>query len=373
MTKIVMPFFMADENNLDSPRVSGGLERFSQFIYKYANAEVIPLYYTRDDQNKKTVIKKLLSLVHQIKPDLIISNQDTPTTTVSIQELVNIPILWISHTAAGGVFKIPQLDMMKEFVFRGGTLAMVSQWQFDGLLDLDNRKPNWTVPVGMKSRHERVKDLNLELNGGLINSAFCTGDEQVSTQIDYDCVTIGRIDKEKDPFLLHKLAGNSDLKSLVLTSAYNLIPSQQEYLDKNKHWKSPRETMFNLKHTEVMDHLSRSGVYLSTCARETWGITALESFSRGVPVVLFRTGANGNKHASEDIAPGPEYFEAMTNKSEKDFKLAVDKLLKVDRMELSQKTKEKHSKENWIKTLDNLIDRAIENKKKHQKPVSWFD
>lgn len=141
----------------------------------------------------------------------------------------------------------------------------------------------------------------------------------------------------------------------------------------NKHWDGLRETKFNLKHTEVMDHLSRSGVYLSTCARETWGITALEAFARGIPVVLFRTGANRHKHASEDIAPGPDYFEPMTNKTEKDFKLAVDKLLKVDRMELSQKTKEKHSKENWIKTLDNLIDKAIENKKKHQKPVSWFD
>jgi glycosyltransferase involved in cell wall biosynthesis len=246
---------------------------------------------------------------------------------------------------------------MKEFVDNGGTLAMVSQWQYDGMNDLS----------------KRVRDRELELNGGLINSAFCTGDEQTSTQIDYDCVTIGRVDKEKDPFLLHKLAGKSDLKSLVLTSAYDLLPVQQEYLDKNKHWEGNRETKFNLKHVEVMDHLSRSGVYLSTCPRETWGITALEAFARGIPVVLFRLAANKNKHASEDIAPGPEFYEAMTNKTEKDFKLAVDKLLKVDRMELSQKTKEKHSKENWVQTLNNLIDKAIENKKQHQKPVSWFD
>ena len=357
MTKIVMPFLMNDENDLDSPRVSGGLERFSQFIYQYANAEVIPFYYNREDRKNRTVTPKLLAFIHNHKPDLVISNQDSGTITTNIQKMVDVPIMWISHTASGGIFKIPQLDMMKEFVDNGGTLSMVSQWQYDGMNDLS----------------KRVRSRELELNGGLINSAFCTGDEQVSMQIDYDCVTIGRVDKEKDPFLLHKLAGKSDLKSLVLTSAYELLPVQQEYLDKNKHWDGLRETMFNLKHTEVMDHLSRSGVYLSTCARETWGITALEALARGIPVVLFRLGANRNKHASEDIAPGPEYFEAMTNKTEKDFKLAVDKLLKVDRMELSQKTKEKHSKENWIKTLDNLIDKAIENKKKHQKPVSWFD
>lgn len=357
MTKIVMPFLMNDENDLDSPRVSGGLERFSQFIYKYASAEVIPFYYNREDRKNRTVTPKLLAFIHNHKPDLVISNQDSGTITTNIQKVVDVPMLWISHTAAGGIFKIPQLDMMKEFVDNGGTLAMVSQWQYDGMNDLS----------------KRVRSRELELNGGLINSAFCTGDEQVSMQVDYDCVTIGRVDKEKDPFLLHKLAGKSDLKSLVLTSAYDLLPVQQEYLDKNKHWEGLRETKFNLKHAEVMDHLSRSGVYLSTCPRETWGITALEAFARGIPVILFRLAANKNKHASEDIAPGPEYFEAMTNKTEKDFKLAVDKLLKVDRMELSQKTKEKHSKENWIRTLDNLIDRSIENKKKHQKPVSWFD
>lgn len=357
MTKIVLPFLMNDENDLDSPRVSGGLERFSQFIYKYANAEVIPFYYNRDDRKNRTVTPKLLAFIHNHKPDLVISNQDSGTITTNIQRVVDVPMLWISHTASGGIFKIPQLDMMKEFVDNGGTLAMVSQWQYDGMNELSNR----------------VRSRELELNGGLINSAFCTGDEQTSSQIDYDCVTIGRVDKEKDPFLLHKLAGKSDLKSLVLTSAYDLLPVQQEYLDKNKHWEGNRETKFNLKHVEVMDHLSRSGVYLSTCARETWGITALEAFARGIPVVLFRNGSNRNKHASEDIAPAPEFFESMTNKTEKDFKLAVDKLLKVDRMELSQKTKEKHSKENWIKTLDNLIDKAIENKKKHKKPVSWFD
>lgn len=358
MTKIVMPFLMNDENDLDSPRVSGGLERFSQYIYRHTNANVIPFYYDRDSRKNRYVTGRLQAFIHNHQPDLVISNHDSSTTTTNIQKLVDVPMLWISHTASGGIFKIPQLDMMKEFVDEGGTLAMVSQWQYDGMNELS----------------KRVKQRELELNGGLINSAFCSGLEDVSSDIEYDCVTIGRVDKEKDPFLLHKLAGKSDLKSLVLTSAYDLIPSQQEYLDKNKHWEGNRETKFNLKHTEVMDHLSRSGVYLSTCARETWGITALEAFSRGIPVILFRTGSNNHKHASEDISPGTEYFGVMTNRKEDDFKAVVDKLLRtVDRNELSQKTKEKHSKENWAKTLDNLIDKTVENKKKHKKPVSWFD
>lgn len=355
--KIVMPFLMNDENDLDSPKVSGGLEKFSQLIYKNSSAEVIPFYYDREDKKKRVVTQKLLAFIHQHKPDLIVSNQDSPTITTNIQKVVDIPMLWISHTAAGGIFKIPQLDLMKEFTDNGGTLAMVSQWQYDGMNELSNR----------------VRNRELTLNGGLINSSFCSGDEQVSSQIDYDAVTIGRIDKEKDPFLLHKLCGSSTLKSLVLTSAYDLIPSQQEYLDKNQHWTSPRETIFNLKYIDVMDHLSRSGVYLSTCPRETWGITALESFARGVPVVLLRLSANKFKHASEDISPGPEYFYPISAKNQKEFQSAYDKLIKIDRLELSQRTKEKHSKDNWINTLENLFDKTIENKKKHVKPISWFD
>lgn len=351
-----MPFLMNDENDLDSPRVSGGLERFSQLIYRHSSAEIIPFYYTREDKKNKYVTQKLISFIHNHKPDLVISNQDTSTITTNIQRRIDVPMLWISHTAYGGIFKIPQLDTMQELVDNGGTLAMVSQAQYDGMNKLSKRSRN----------------RELILNGGLINSAFCSGDEKVSTQIDYDCVTIGRADREKDPFLLHKLAGKSELKSLVLTSAYNVISDQQKYIDNNKHWQGNRETIFNLKYADVMDHLSRSGVYLSTCARESWGITALEAFAHGVPVILLKVSANQYKHASEDIAPGPQFFEPIVNKEEKEFKLAVDKMLKVDRIELSQRTKEKHSKEKWIETLDNLIDRSIENKKKHKNHISWF-
>ena len=86
MTKIVMPFLMNDENDLDSPRVSGGLERFSQFIYQYANAEVIPFYYNREDRKNRTVTPKLLAFIHNHKPDLVISNQDSGTITTNIQK-----------------------------------------------------------------------------------------------------------------------------------------------------------------------------------------------------------------------------------------------------------------------------------------------
>lgn len=353
--KVVLPFLMNDENNLDSPKVSGGLERFSQLIYQNLNAEVIPFYYTREDRNKRLVTKKLAPFVLYHNPDVVISNQDSSTITTSLQDFVETPILWISHTAAGGIFKIPQLDNMQTFMNRGGSLAMVSQWQYEGMNELSTR----------------VKGLELKLNVGLINSAFCSGTEEVSELVNYDCITIGRIDKEKDPFMLHRISGSKH--TLVLTSAYELIPSQQEYFDKNQHWKTPKETIYNLPYLEVMSHLSKAGAYFSTCPRETWGITALEAFARGVPVILIKNASNKYWHASENIAPNSDFYATISKKNEKEFNAALEKLVKVNRKELSDLTKKKHSRQNWLRTLENLIDKTIENKKKYVKPISWFE
>jgi glycosyltransferase involved in cell wall biosynthesis len=165
--------------------------------------------------------------------------------------------------------------------------------------------------------------------------------------------------------MLHRLAKGSDLKSLVLTSNFVVSEKNTKYAEENLHWQPPQHTLINLNHGEVMNHLSKSSVYLSTCPRETWGITALEAFAHGVPVILIRNSTNNYKHASEDIAPSSDYFEILTTtKNQKDFLEAVDKLKGIDRIALSQETKEKHSKERWVKTLHDLIDKTIENKKK---------
>lgn len=349
--KVVIPFLMNDENTLDSPKVSGGLERFTQLIYQNFSGEVIPFYYNREDRQKRRVTDDLVRFIHDHNPDLVLSNQDSTTTTTNLQEHVNVPLLWISHTAYGGVFKVPQVHCMHKFMERGGTLAMVSDWQHYGMNRLSVRE------VG--------KDL--VLNGGLINSAFCSGAETVSDNLKYDVVTIGRTDREKDPFMLHRIGQDTSIKTLVLTSAYELIPDQQIYHDENQHWKYPRETLYNLPYLEVMEKLSESKVYFSTCSRETWGITALEAFSRGVPVILLRSSQNFYRHASEDISPGPEFFSIIEKKNKENFETTYEKLLSVDRKKLSDLTKEKHSKKNWLDRLENLFQVTIDNKKKYDK------
>ena len=208
--KIVLPFLMYDDNNLDSPNVYGGIERFSQLIYQYSGHEVIPFYYNVEDTKKRTVTKNLSAFIKHHNPDLVIVNRESNTLTNAIMKSCNIPVLLISHTAAGGISKIGHLDIFKEFIENGGTLAMVSQWQYKG----------------MNKLCQRIHKHELELNGGFINSAFCSGDEEVSDDIVYDCITVGRVDATKDPFALHKVTNSLDLKSIVLTSNSNLNKSQ---------------------------------------------------------------------------------------------------------------------------------------------------
>jgi glycosyltransferase involved in cell wall biosynthesis len=355
--KIVVPFLIYDGNKLDAKSVYGGIERFIQLIYRHANAEVVPFYYTTKERDARVVTKQLAAFIHNEQPDIVIVNLDSATLTVNLQKIIDVPILYITHSASGGIFKIPQMEFMQKFVDNGGTMAMVSQWQFKGMDEMS----------------KRVLGRPFTLNGGFINSAFCSGLEQPTNNIARDVITIGRMDACKKPFLLHKCAGSSNLNTLVITAVgQELSPSNQKYYESNQHWQAPRHVLYNLPHVEVLKHLSESGAYFSTCARETWGITALEAFSHGVPVILLNNAENKYEHASQAIAPSSEFYATIGSIKTEEFVLAVDKLRNIDRLALSQMTKEKHSKDLWIKNLHNLIDKTIEIYKGNKKPVNLF-
>jgi len=345
--KILIPFCQLDEHNLDSSHVSGGVERFIQLIYQEFPAEILPFYYTREETRKRVVKDKLIMVINSEKPDIVIVNYDSATLIQAIQKM-EVPTLWISHTAAGGISKIGHVKMMLEFLKLGGTLAMVSPWQYEGMRKLSNR----------------INGVDLDLNGGFINPAFCKGDEVVKEQKEHDVVTIARMCKVKNPFLNHRFS-EKVYRSLILSTTSNLHASSNvEYYEKNKHWTSPQETLLNLSHKEIMNKLSSSKIYFSTCPVETWGITVLEALSRGLPVILM----SKNSHASEIIPASENHFLKVSTK--KEFDLAVEKFLHLsheERLQISEDTKRKHSKENWIANLDKIIRETVARKKEHKK------
>ena len=357
--KVLIPFFMTDEHDLDSPHVSGGIERFIQLIYQNFPGEVIPFYYNYEDRKKRRTTTKLSQAIIQHDPDVLMVNFDSPTLIGNIRETFNIPIAWISHTAAGGISKVGHVEMMKEFTESGGTLAMVSPWQYEGMDKLSHR----------------INGGSLDLNGGYINAAFCNGDEPVYENLEYDVTTIARMNRIKNPYMNHKLSHPNNYHSLILTTTSNLVDAaNKHYYNINQHWAHPQETIENLPHKDVMEKLARSRVYFSTCPAETWGITALEALARGVPVVVATD--TKDSHASECIPAKPEHLvKVRANIRPTGFKEVVDKLLALDyneRIAISELTKQKHSKENWIKSLQDLFEQTID-RQKNTKETTIFD
>lgn len=357
--KILLPYFTRNDIKISDSVVIGGIERFAQLIYQNFD-QVIPVHFTDEDRKQRRVTTKIAAAVNHHNPDVIIINYDNDPLTVRLQNTVETPILWISHTAAGGISKIGHVQSMNKFIEKCGVLAMVSDHQYQGMNKLSLR----------------IDGIELLLNGGFINSAFSKGDEKVSEEILYDAATVGRTDKTKNPFWLHKKVENSKIHSLVLTSHVPelLYGDHREYYENNIHWKYPNETIRGLSHKETMETMSKSGCYVSTCPVETWGITALEALAHGLPTVLVTNSTN--THASECIPASSEHITKLKSNVKSDEVVEViRKLNKINynqRLEISEMTKEKHSLEKWKNNLINILDKTIENKK-NTKRISWFD
>jgi glycosyltransferase involved in cell wall biosynthesis len=345
----MIPYFTRNNIKISDSVVIGGIERFAQLIYQNFD-DVVPVHFTDEDRKKRRVTNLISAAVDHHQPDVIIVNYDNDPVTVNLQAAVNVPILWISHTGAGGISKLGHVKSMQQFLSKNGTLAMVSEHQWQGMDKLSRR----------------VENKPLELNGGLINSAFSLGNEVVS-EADYNAVTVGRTDKTKNPFWMHKKLQKSGLHNVVLTSYVSelLYGEHKTYYEENLHWEAPNEVIRGLSYTDTMKKLSQASCYISTCPVETWGITALEALAHGLPTILVTNSTES--HASECIpAINRDVVKVKTTISSSDLEAIVRKLDKTsfqERLEISDRTKEKHSRQAWKTSIENAIDKTINNHK----------
>lgn len=347
--KIMIPYFTRNNIKISDSVVIGGIERFAQLVYQNFD-NVIPIYFTDEDRKKRRVTSLISAAVDHHQPDVIIVNYDNDPITVNLQAVVNVPILWISHTGAGGISKLGHVKSMQKFLSKNGTIAMVSEHQWRGMDKLSRR----------------VENKPLKINGGFINSAFSLGNEVVS-ETDYNAVTVGRTDKTKNPFWVHKKLQNSGLHNVVLTSYISelLYGDHKTYYEENLHWKAPNEVIRGLNYSDTMKKLSQASCYISTCPVETWGITALEALAHGLPTILVTNSTES--HASECIpAINRDVIKVKTTISSSDLETIVRKLDKIsfqERLEISNRTKEKHSRKAWKTSIENAIDKTINNHK----------
>ena len=345
--KILVPYYSRSGISIDSPIILGGLEKFAQLLYKHIDG-VIPIEFTDEDRKTRSVTSKVIEAAKKHNVDIILSNYENATLTTHIQSEVNIPVMWISHSCSGGIGRLSQIEYMWDFVDRGGILYMMSENQYNGLNQLSKRVNNGKT---------------ITLTGGYLNSAFCSGLETPSKEIDYEIITIGRLNKEKNPFWVHSKLKGSTKHSLVLSSKVKefMSHSQLEYYDKNSHWGFPQETIYDLPHKKVMEKLSKSGCYVSTHPRESWGITALEALSHGLPTFLI-TDSTGI-HSSEVIPADPSHIQKIHSGIKQSEMIELinqfNSYSHDQRLEISELTKEKHSLNKWKLSIEAAIDKTI--------------
>ena len=91
---------------------------------------------------------------------------------------------------------------------------------------------------------------------------------------------------------------------------------------------------------------------------------AQEALGHGLPAILITD--KSNKHASESIAVHKSHYRKLPrNCSKSDFIETVKELSKLPhttRLDISEKTKEKHSLQNWKKQLENIFDKRLADK-----------
>ena len=339
--KILLPFQDPYNNPLTHPVVSGGTEMFCKAINDNFDTEVHQVPIESVDyslKQKNQIAKDIINHAEEINADVIVSNFAQAIYCGSEIIKSHIPIMIVEHC----VYPMAScIGRWNNALDNGHSIFLVSKWQ--------EKK----YKIMSKRTNQRV------LQTGLINPSYCKIKKEL-VEPTFDCGTIGRCDSGKNPFKLKHMIKNTDISSLVITSKTQL-DKDLPYYNKNKDWD---DVIWNEPYDKVMESISKCKTYFSTWNAETWGITAMEALSCGVPVIL--NCDNDGDHASEIIPASPNHYIKIPN-NDKDALIKAINSFDVDRKEVQEMTWEKHSLESWNKHFSNCIDKTIEKFKNSRK------
>jgi hypothetical protein len=356
--KILLPYVSLQGNRLDSPIVLGGIERFQQLLYQNIPG-IIPVPIPKDERLAKDASTIIRDWVEKYQPDVILTNAANTSLSNGILKY-GIKMIHIHHEPLERTMMlIGTCEGLLKMIDGGVDVYFVSQNQYDFYDENCNRL--------LKRSIGNIK--------GFVNPSFADENAKPDEEVIYNLSTIGRNIASKDPFWVHKRLHKSGLSSLVLTSKPQKYKSDEhnEYVGKNANWQAPQHTQYGLTHNENMKYVAKSGSFASTWPLESWGITALESLSHGIPTILLTDSSD--KHASEAIAADSSHVLKI-RKSDKDEAVVkavneFNELSHADRIAISDATKKKHNKEIWIKTITDMF-KDVETGKGY-KPKAWSD
>lgn len=333
--KILLPFQDPYNHDLTHPIVSGGTEMFCKSIYDNFNTTVHQVPYESIDfsmKDKKKISQDIINHAENIGADVIISNFAQAIYCGSEIIKSHIPIMIVEHC----VYPMAScITRWNNAIDNGHSVFWVSKWQEKKYKKMAERTNQRVVPIT-----------------GYVNPSYCKQKPQIN-ETEYDCGTIGRCDSGKNPFKLKHMTKGRDVSSLVITSSTQLkkdIP----YYNKNKDWD---DVVWNEPYDKVIDNIAKCNTYFSTWNGETWGITAMEALSCGVPVIL--NCDNDGDHASEIIPAHKGHYKMIPN-NDKDALYDAIKSFDVDRKEVQEMTWEKHSLDGWKLQFADAVNRTID-------------
>lgn len=345
--KILLPYsthFKASVEDGKGKVITGGIEKFC-FDLEQNIDEIIPVEITQEDKEGRNTKKRIEEAIIKHEPDAIMFNNPW---WAKMMLSFNVRLICIMHEPLVRDIRMIELgNLLKSLQDKGCHLYFVS-------------------PVQLKYHRamaKRLQGVELKDPHGFIRPSFLSETNVVSEDFEYDCATIGRNDTEKAPFLLHEKLKGSDLISLVMTNDGEYkSESLNAYVEKNKKWKYPRETIRGLPHNEVMSNLCKAKVFVSTWPKESWGITAMEALGKGIPTILF-TDDTGT-HASEIVAASDQHITKIRRTcSPEEFQTTVQTLIQSTdnekRKEISRMTKDKHSIDSWKSHIQDIIEKRM--------------
>ena len=309
---------------------------FCKSIYDNFDTEVYQVPIESIDlsiKEKDKIARSIINRAEEIGADIIVSN--FAQAIYSGKELIksHIPIMIISHI----IYPMATcIGRWNNAIDKGHSMYFVSKWQEKKYIQMAKRTNQKVLPIS-----------------GYINSSYCKVKSQI-VESEYDCGTIGRCDNGKSPFKLKTMTKDTDITSLVITSKTQ-YDKDIPYYNKHKDWNN---VLWDKPYTEVMENISKCKTYFSTWISETWGITAMEALSCGIPIIL-NSDKDGD-HASEIIPANKSHYIKIP-KDDKDALIkAVKSFENIDRKEIQEMTWEKHNQEKWKKDFKNALDKTID-------------
>lgn len=343
--KILVPYI--SDTDVTHQITRGGIERFTQLLYLSFPDIVVPVQITKEDRKHRRTEAVINKAILEQAPDALINNNIAyPLHNFDRYKKFGIPLINIIHEPLAGDIRFSHLGSQLQTAMKAGAhVYFVSENQLNF----------------HKKMYMRREGIRLSAIKGFVRTAFAIINRPRKHLI-YDAVSIGRSSGDKDPFKLHRSLQGSGLHTLVMTNdqVYK-SDAHNAYVDANRHWRHPQETLRNLPHSDVMDYLSRGRVFVSTCTFESWGITALEALSCGLPTILL-TDKSGN-HSSETIAACKRHVVKLPKSVSSieffDHVYLLGQTPYNQRCEIAEMTQEKHSLQQWKKHISDIIDARL--------------